>query len=205
MGRTSDAKERLMAAIIDLVSEGSYGSLRIDDICKRADVKKGSFYYFFPSKEDLIIDALEHMWTKDWKPFLDASFSPSLPPLERLRNYLKNGVAKQEELAEKSGKVQGCSILSLASEVSSQDERVAEKARDVFSRKRRYLESCIRDAIAEGEIPECDAAKRAACLWSYLEGALVQARILNSLEPIRQMPHMAIALIKASNKAEIAR
>ena len=49
MGRTSDAKERLMAAALDLTWEESYGAITIDDICRRAGVKKGSFYYFFES------------------------------------------------------------------------------------------------------------------------------------------------------------
>ena len=43
MGRTSDANERLMSAALDLIWEESYGAVTIDDICKRADVKKGSF------------------------------------------------------------------------------------------------------------------------------------------------------------------
>ena len=53
MGRTSDANERLMDAALDLIWEESYGAVTIDDICKRADVKKGSFYYFFDSKAAL--------------------------------------------------------------------------------------------------------------------------------------------------------
>ena len=40
MGRTSDADERLMTAARDLMWEESYGSVTIDDICKRAEVKK---------------------------------------------------------------------------------------------------------------------------------------------------------------------
>lgn len=44
MGRTSDAKERLLAAALDLIWERSYGSVTIDAICEKAGVKKGSFY-----------------------------------------------------------------------------------------------------------------------------------------------------------------
>jgi TetR/AcrR family transcriptional repressor of nem operon len=55
MGRTSDANERLMDAALDLIWEESYGAVTIDDICKRADVKKGSCYYFFKSKSELSV------------------------------------------------------------------------------------------------------------------------------------------------------
>ena len=86
MGRTSDANERLMNAALDLIWEESYGTVTIDDICKRAEVKKGSFYYFFASKAELAVAALEKMWLTDWKPSLDERFSPSLDPVTRLLN-----------------------------------------------------------------------------------------------------------------------
>src|SRR5208283_2888815 len=97
MGRTSDAKERLMTAALDLMWEESYGAITIDDICNRATVKKGSFYYFFESKSELVITALERLWLEVWKPKLDAQFSPSVEPLKRLTNYLESMYLKQVE------------------------------------------------------------------------------------------------------------
>jgi len=57
MGRVSDARQRLLDATIDLIWQNSYGAVTVDDICERAGVKKGSFYYFFPSKTDLVVAA----------------------------------------------------------------------------------------------------------------------------------------------------
>ncbi len=62
MGRVSDAKERLMEAVRELVWTGSYGSTTIDQICEKAGVKKGSFYYFFDSKADLAVTAIDEHW-----------------------------------------------------------------------------------------------------------------------------------------------
>src|SRR5687767_10110076 len=98
MGRTSDADERLMAAALDLMWEESYGGVTIDDICKRAEVKKGSFYYFFDSKAALAVAALEKMWRDDWKPKMDARFSPSVEPLSRIREYLEACYLTQYQL-----------------------------------------------------------------------------------------------------------
>src|SRR3954467_1897030 len=97
MGRASDADERLMEAALDLIWEESYGTVTIDDICKRADVKKGSFYYFFESKAALAVAALERMWEQDWKPSLDAQFSSSIDPLKRLTSYLEAIYPRQVE------------------------------------------------------------------------------------------------------------
>src|SRR5215207_4896448 len=127
MGRTSDANERLMEAAIDLIWEESYGAVTIDDICKRADVKKGSFYYFFSSKAALAVAALEKLWADDWKPTLDARFSPSVEPLTRLTGYLEALYERQAACFKKSGKVFGCPVCSVGSEISTQEIDVSAK------------------------------------------------------------------------------
>ena len=149
MGRTSDADERLMTAARDLMWEESYGSVTIDDICNRAGVKKGSFYYFFDSKAALAVAALEKLWTDDWKPKMDARFSPSVEPLERIRGYLEAHYTMQCQVQKDTGKVLGCPVCSLGSEISTQEIDVGAKVREIFARKRKYLESAIRDAMAE--------------------------------------------------------
>jgi hypothetical protein len=56
---------------------------------------------------------------------------------------------------------------------------VGNKIRELFSRKRRYYESAIRDAIAEGSIEAGDPAEKATALSGLIEGILTQARIMN--------------------------
>ncbi len=195
MGRTSDAKERLMDAALDLIWEESYGAVTIDDICKRAEVKKGSFYYFFDSKATLAVASLERMWLEDWKPNLDAQFSPSIEPIKRLADYLASVYPKQVERKAKYGKVLGCPVCSVGSEISTQEIDVGAKIREIMSRKRRYYESTIRDALAEGSIEPCDPAQKALALGCLLEGLVSQSRIMNDPEVLRDLPKMALDLL----------
>jgi TetR/AcrR family transcriptional repressor of nem operon len=196
MGRTSDADERLMAAALDLMWEESYGGVTIDDICKRAEVKKGSFYYFFDSKAALAVAALEKMWRDDWKPKMDARFSPSVEPLVRIKEYLEACYSTQCQLKKETGKVLGCPVCSVGSEVSTQEIDVSAKVREIMSRKRRYLESAIRDAIAEGAIEPCDPVQKAVALWCLIEGAVSQARIMDDPEPLRNLPAMGLEMLR---------
>src|SRR5208337_5596448 len=86
MGRVSDARSKLMDAVLELIWTGSYGSTTIDHICEKAGVKKGSFYHFFEGKSQLAVEALETSWqTKRGE--LDSMFSATVPPLERLQKY----------------------------------------------------------------------------------------------------------------------
>ncbi|MCW2286501.1 AcrR family transcriptional regulator, partial [Rhodoblastus acidophilus] len=59
-GQIPETKRRLIAAALELIWRSSYGSVSVDDICKAADVRKGSFYHFFPSKADLAVAAMDH-------------------------------------------------------------------------------------------------------------------------------------------------
>ncbi len=196
MGRTSDAKERLMAAAIDLIWEESYGAVTIDDICKRADVRKGSFYYFFPGKAELAVAAIEEMWKSEWKPFLDKHLSLDKEPLQRFRDYFEAIVANQTKCALEHGKVLGCPVCSVGNEVSTNEVDVGAAIREVFAKKRRYYESAIRDAIAAGAIEPCEPAETATALFGLIDGLITQARIMNDINLLKYIPQLGMDLLK---------
>ena len=185
MGRVSDAKIRLMEAIKELIWTGSYGSTTIDDICEKAGVKKGSFYYFFDSKADLAEAAIEEDWSQR-RPDLDAMFSPTVAPLERFQKYLDYGYKLQAELKAKCGCVLGCPLFSLGAEVSTQESGLQKKIQSILDCKRKYFESAIRDAHAAGLIHAPDAASKARTVFAYYQGLLTEARIRNDLEILRE-------------------
>src|SRR6185295_13078489 len=123
MPRVSDMKERLTDAAMDLIWENSYGTTSVDDICQRAGAKKGSFYYFFKSKSELAAAALDADWNKK-RAEMDQIFSPTVPPLERLDRYFDFVRDRLAEMQTKCGSILGCPLLSIGSEVSTQDQIV---------------------------------------------------------------------------------
>lgn len=189
MGRTSDANERLMDAAMALIWEQSYGAVTIDDICRRAAVKKGSFYYFFESKSDLAVHALERHWLGQ-KPILDDLFAPANAPLERIRAYCEDTYRCQLEARAKTGHVLGCPLCCLGSEISTQDPLIRDKIRDILARRARYWESAIRDAQSDGALPDGDVARKARCVIAYYEGLTAQARLHNNPELLRELPRL---------------
>ena len=184
MGRPSDAKERLMEAIVELLWTSSYGSTTIDHICEKAAVKKGSFYYFFDSKADLAMAAIGDAW-RQHRVELDSIFSPTVPPLERLRKYCDYNYKIQAEMKAEFGRVLGCPMFCLGCEISTLENHLQKKVNEMLDQKRKYLESAIRDAHAAGLIHAPDAAAKARTLFSYYQGQLTEARIQNNLEIAR--------------------
>lgn len=78
--RSSDARQRLIDSATELFHVRSYGGVSVEALCRHADVRKGSFYHFFPSKRDLalaaITDLSEQVKEEIWRPI----FSQALPP-----------------------------------------------------------------------------------------------------------------------------
>lgn len=203
MGRVSDAKQRLMDAVTELVWTGSYGSTTIDDICEKAGVKKGSFYYFFESKAELAKTALSEEWERR-RGELDSIFSPTVPPLERLGKYCDMMYRVQAEMAQKCGCVLGCPLFCVGSEVSTQEAQLRDQISHILDYKKKYLETAIRDAHAAGLVNAPDARTLANALFAYYQGLMTEARIRNDLEIMRQALPGTYSLLGVKYGKEIA-
>jgi TetR/AcrR family transcriptional repressor of nem operon len=197
MGRCSDANTRLMDAALDLIWKRSYGSVTIDQICEKAGVKKGSFYYFFESKSDLAVAAFDFDWEKCGKPKWDSLFSAAVPPLERLKALFDFTYEAQAKLKKETGSIPGCPCFSIGSEIGTQDDKISAKIQEILQRYIRYFETAIRDAQAEGSLPAGDPPSQARCLYAFFEGSMGQARIQNDLEYLRNLSQNALIMLGA--------
>jgi TetR/AcrR family transcriptional repressor of nem operon len=198
-----DSKIRLLATARELIWRSSYGSVSVDDICEKANVKKGSFYYFFKSKAELAVAASEAYWNEELKPKLDKAFAPDVPPLERLERYFSAIEENQTARKKECGHVLGCPFASIGAELSTQDESIRSKSAEISLRCRRYLEGAIGDAQKEGLVSPGDCSAKAEELLSYTMGVLFQARINNSLEPLRHLKTGGMRIIGARAEAAV--
>jgi TetR/AcrR family transcriptional repressor of nem operon len=190
-----------MKAVLELIWTGSYGNTTIDQICERAGVKKGSFYYFFESKADLAAAAFDANWQIRRKE-LDSIFSPMTPPLERLRKYCEFSFRFQSEIKSRFGKVLGCPLFALGAEVCTQDDLLRKKIQEILQYKCKYLESAVRDAHASGAIYAPDPAAKARMILAYYEGLLTQARIQNDVEGLRDTVPGIFAMLGVKDEAK---
>ena len=182
-----DTKQKLIDTALELIWQSSYGAVSVDDICRAADVKKGSFYHYFPSKSALAVAILDFMF-EDGRADMDACFSPDVPPLERFERLTDKWLAEQREALAKYGRVCGCPFTSIGSEMAVQDELICAKVQEMIGRIERYFESALRDAVAEGLLPAAtDIKTKASEIYAYAIGAEMMARIQNSLTPLEDM------------------
>jgi TetR/AcrR family transcriptional repressor of nem operon len=196
MPRTSSAKERLTEAALRLIWAQSYGATSVDAICEQANVRKGSFYYFFKSKSDLAVAALDADWKKH-QAQLDTIFSPTVPALKRLKRYFDFCYERLIEIKNQCGAVLGCPLYALGSEMCTQDTVLRNKIQEILDKKVTYFESAIREAHAEGLIMAPNAKAKAKTLFIFIQGALTEARIQNNVDILRDIYPDALDLLGA--------
>lgn len=200
----NETKLKLLLTAVDMIWESSYGSVSVEDICERAGVKKGSFYYAFKSKSDLAVAAFEYHWDHK-RPLLDKIFSSQLPPLERLEGYCDLIIKDQLTKYQTFGKMLGCPFCSIGCELSTQDENIRGKVEQIGARGKKYLESLIRDMGAEGLIEVRDVSELANELNSYLVGVLTQAKIENNPKLVERLKHGVLRLLNVKQAAAATR
>ena len=181
MGQVSDAKEKLIAGALELMHARSYADVGVQELCEHADVRKGSFYHFFPSKGDLTLAALDCQWEMLKTGVLEQVFSKRLPPLKRIERFFELLYKQQCAAKDRTGKILGCPFGNLALELSTQDEPIRRKVNGIFRELAGYFERDLRDAVAAGDLPEQDCRATAHMLVAYLEGVSLMAKTSNDL------------------------
>ncbi|MEU1167606.1 TetR/AcrR family transcriptional regulator, partial [Streptomyces sp. NPDC005921] len=151
MGRTSDAKRKILDAARSLIEGRGYSALGVAEICKAAGVPKGSFYYFFDSKESLALAVVDEHWAaqkRDWTRALGSDAEP----LARLRRLFEETEAAQLAVQQGCGTVAGCLFGNLTLELSNQTEAVRGRLQEIFDAQVDMVESVVAEARERGEV-----------------------------------------------------
>ncbi|WP_026365654.1 TetR/AcrR family transcriptional regulator [Promicromonospora sukumoe] len=195
MPRTSDGRERLIEAGVELFSQRPYGSIGVAELCSRAGVNKGSFYYFFASKEALALAVIDRHWTWQkgvWAGILDGTGSL----LDRLRGLFDATAQMQVDAVTGTGWVAGCLFGNLALEVSSQNEPVRLRLQEIFDEQIGMISSRLASAVESGElqsVTDVDAAAKA--IVAQLEGLVLFAKVFNDPSQLDALWQNSLALL----------
>jgi TetR/AcrR family transcriptional repressor of nem operon len=190
-----ETRQTLLEVTLRLMSKHSFAAVSVDDICRTAHVKKGSFYHFFSSKSELAVAAINE-YSSCSRPGLDSAFSPTKPPLQRLKDFCTVNVLDQNKKLESLGRVCGCPLITLGSEFSEESDEVRCAASALGALLVKYFETTIADGVREGDIPLCDPRKMAEQLHTVMIGAATKARIQNNLEPVNELWPMMASLLR---------
>lgn len=175
-------RQKLLDAAHDLIWANSYALVSVDEICKRAGVQKGSFYHFFPTKTALAAAALEEHW-QDVQPKIAAILGAPTARAQ-LKALCAHIYEKQARSLRENGHVCGCPYATVSSELSGQDETLQQLGAELSKKFRGTMEQILRNAAREKLISSKGIAARAQEMHTYVIGAMMLARIQNSLDTV---------------------
>lgn len=95
MNTAVTSKESILTTCRKLVSEKGISALNMRTVAKSCNVALGSIYYYFPSKNDLLIAAIESVWEDIFKLNDVDTKSFSFPEfIQRFIHYFQAGIKK---------------------------------------------------------------------------------------------------------------
>ena len=198
MGRTSDAKGRLIETAAALMHARGVNDVGVQEICATAGVQKGSFYHFFKSKDDLAAAAIDKHWSDARNQFWRLAFGEDVAPLDRIRRFFQMAYFYFKQAHEEGTGISGCPFGNAALEMAAHNDAISEKVSLVFSDATSFFQKAIEDAARRGDISVRDPQQSAETLWAYYEGILVIAKARRDPEVIRRLGQDALHLLHAT-------
>jgi len=171
-----DTRDRLLLAGMQLFAAKGYQSTSIADLLQQADAHSGSFYHFFPTKQDLLLAVLKAYRDGIEPMLLMPAWDGIDDPIERVFALL--GVYRRA--LDGSGCTYGCPIGSLALELHEPDPPVRELLSVNFSGWVRHIQASL-DAARHRLPRTVDTQQLAVFVLTTMEGAVMQARTHRSL------------------------
>lgn len=187
MKASTDTRQRLLDSARELLYSRSYGNVGVKEICDMAGVQKGSFYHFFPSKQELTLAVLDEFFIISKQEVLARSFRPEWPAMQQLRAFLDNVYVFQKSTKEQIGKTLGCPFGNMSSEMSTQDEVIRQRLDGLLQQMEMSLKTALEQGVRTGEIAPCDTVATAAAMFAFVEGLMLLAKTRNDPELIREI------------------
>jgi TetR/AcrR family transcriptional regulator, transcriptional repressor for nem operon len=200
VGRAGDTREKILASAQSLIEVRGYSALGVAEICKAAGVPKGSFYYFFESKEALALAVIDAQWEAQRRVWARVLRSDAAP-LERLRQLFEETEADQHARQQSCGTVAGCLFGNLTLELSNQTETIRERLQQIFNAQVDMVEVVITEALGRGDIHVSDSRMTARSLIAQLEGQVLFAKLYNSTRRLGTLWGNCLSLLGAHRAA----
>ncbi|MFF2469474.1 TetR/AcrR family transcriptional regulator [Streptomyces mirabilis] len=205
MGRTSHAREKILTVAQELIESRGYSGLGVAEICKAAGVPKGSFYYFFESKEALALAVLDEHWEAQrsaWSRVLQ----DDAEPLSRLRRLFEETEAGLREGQQNCGTVSGCMFGNLTLELSNQTEPIRKRLQQIFEAQVEMVDQVIAEAREPGETAPGDTRDAARSIVAQLEGQVLFAKLYNNPQHLEALWENCLSLlsVRRTNTAAVS-
>jgi TetR/AcrR family transcriptional repressor of nem operon len=197
MGRTSDARERLIDSARELIHDQGYEAIGVGEICRNAGVNKGSFYYFFKSKQLLGLAAIDEHWARTRGNWISILQGPG-GPLRRIERLFQGLYRRHDEAKKSCGHAIGCLLGNMSLERSTHDPEIRRRLRAIFAEQELLLVPVFKEAAAAGQLADGLTPKKAAsAVIAFMQGVVMQAKLHDDPRLIRSASKHVLRMVAA--------
>lgn len=181
-GRNSvKTRERILRTGCEMFREGGYKETKLNDITRKLDIGKGTFYFYFSDKKELFLECVprifEEMFSSGWD-----DIRKLYDPLERLETRFQLVLRALKEF---------CAILQLAKEaMADTDPNLKELGKKTYLSIRGPLESDIKKAITRGAIQPVNVEMTASFMIAVVENMYYMQEINGNVSQEEMKVHI---------------
>jgi TetR/AcrR family transcriptional repressor of nem operon len=179
------AKEATRKKILEvgsrIIHQKGFNNTGIQEILNEADVPKGSFYFYFKSKEDFGLALIDEFDSLVGGHLASILAIDTLSPLERLKSFF----SFFRNFFQEENCTRGCPIGNLSQELSDINEIIRKRLDESFNKLGSLIETCLYEAREKGDfqndIPVPEIASYIINSW---EGALLRMKVSKDITPL---------------------
>lgn len=173
--------EHILQIGTDLIISNGFHNIGLKKILDEAGIPKGSFYYYFKSKDDFGQKVISY-YSKGAEELTRRHLeNKELEPKQRIIHFLESMkvVYEQEDFAK------GCLLGNCSLELSAQNISFANLLNKSFNRWQDMFTATIEEGQKSGNIKQSMTAEQyAAFILNSWEGALVRMKSTKNNEPM---------------------
>lgn len=170
---TPTVREQLLQHAQTLLMTRGYNGFSYRDLADLVGVKTSSIHYYFPTKEDMALEAVNAY--SDMVLTAIRNVDPSLPAEKKLERY-----AKQFGLVLGNGD-QICLCGMLAADIESLPDNVRQAVQAFFKANENWLAKVLAEGAARGTLRVSGKVESAArALYASFQGSVLASRLFHS-------------------------
>ncbi|MBM9538685.1 TetR/AcrR family transcriptional regulator [Desulfobulbus alkaliphilus] len=189
---TTATRDHILTCGGRIIHHKGFTATGLQEILLAAEVPKGSFYFYFKSKEEFGLALVDHyqVWfAEQVRPILKDT---TQPPLERLAGFF----LWFQRYFEQEGFIKGCPIGNLVQELGDVNPLFREKLKSSFDGLIRFMTRLLEEARKQGELPtRLEPEATARYIFSAWQGALIRMKATASSEPLDTFQQMTFKVL----------
>ncbi len=173
-------REKLLETAQHLMLAKGYTATSVEEICEAANLTKGSFFHYFPSKEDLGKAVLDRYVIIMFQEVQNAPFLKKSDPLQRLYGYIDFMIEVSKDPARRSG----CLLGNFAQVLTDTHPEIRTQCAAHFRLWADMLKHELDAAKAVYKVKGLDTGTLADHFIALFEGSLMLAKTRQDLDVI---------------------